>query len=113
MRRWILFIVLSCFLGFAFSSPKSLAFQSQYYKMNKQKSEEYIQLSQDAFLAQDYYRATLYAKRAIQEDPWNKDAWENYENILVKVTKGNLNLIPEPYRKKEKKQKASNTDENK
>ncbi len=100
MRKWIFVFILFVFANFSYVAPKSFASQSEYYKMNKQKSEEYVRLSQDAYQAQDYYKATLYAKRAIQEDAWSKDAWDNYEDILVNITKGNLNLIPEPYRKK-------------
>jgi len=94
MRRWIGLSVAAIFMSFTFGLSKPSACQSEYYKMNEAKCEKYIELSQEALSENDYYGATLYAKRAIQEDPWNKNAWINYNSIIVKITGGNINLIP-------------------
>lgn len=94
MKKWISLSVAAIFLSLSLGLSKPSACQSEYYKMNEAKCAKYIELSQEALAENDYYEATLYAKRAIQEDPWNRNAWINYNNIIVKITGGNINLIP-------------------
>jgi len=94
MKKWIGISMTTVIISLSFGLQKPNACQSEYYKMDKNECAKYIELSQEAISENNYYEATLYAKRAIREDSWNKKAWVNYNNVIVKITGGNINLIP-------------------
>lgn len=95
----ILSVLISIFI-LTVTATKLIAGQSDYYKMNKALCAQYISLSQKAFDENDLYNAKLYAQKAVQSDPWSKNAWNTYNRILIKISGGNSGIMLEP--KKEK-----------
>ncbi len=98
-RIWIVAGVIAIFL-FVVGSLQIRASQSDYYRMDKALCEKYIGMSQQALEENSLYEAKLYAQKAVQSDPWNKAAWNNYNMILIRIAGGNQNVMLEP--KKEK-----------
>ncbi|WP_025209215.1 hypothetical protein [Hippea sp. KM1] len=75
---------------------KTKASQSEHYNMNQALCQKYIEMSTQAYNKDDLYSAKLYAQKAVQENPWCKAAWDNYNRILINITGGDINRIPEP-----------------
>jgi tetratricopeptide (TPR) repeat protein len=54
----------------------------QPYTFSEAACAEYIAKGKKAMSEGDMEIARDYFKRAIQEDPWNNAAWENYDRII-------------------------------
>lgn len=59
-----------------------LAFSLNAVQISKHESQYFVQKARKEVAKRNFTLAKNYAKKAIQADPWNKSAWENYEDII-------------------------------
>jgi hypothetical protein len=67
-----------------FSSNLS-AQNKQNYKMDNIGAKHYITISREEIDKNNLPLAKVYAKKAIQANSWNKEAWANYDDIVQKL----------------------------
>ncbi|WP_035588452.1 hypothetical protein [Hippea jasoniae] len=94
--KYLFAVVLILVIGLALISNRTKASQSEYYKMNEALCNKYVNLSEEKFNNDKLYEAYTFAKKAVQSNPWCKKAWDNYNRIIIQITKGQIDLIPEP-----------------
>jgi predicted ferric reductase len=84
-KKWM-FILIAGMLGIAVFSV-SVSAQSSYYKMNNIKMQYYINASRNAVKNNNLQEACVLARKAIQSNSWNKEAWSNYDDIVKRLVK--------------------------
>lgn len=84
-KKWM-FILIAGMLGIAIFSV-SVSAQSSYYKMNNIKMQYYINASRNAVNNNNLQEACVLARKAIQSNSWNKEAWSNYDDIVKRLVK--------------------------
>ncbi len=84
-KKWM-FILIAGMFGIAVFSV-SVSAQSSYYKMNNIKMQYYINASRNAVNSNNLQEACVLARKAIQSNSWNKEAWSNYDDIVKRLVK--------------------------
>lgn len=69
------------------------AANQQEYQMNRAEAKRNIEISRKLVHEDNYVLARTYAKKAIQANPWDKEAWSNYDSIVQALA--DLGEIPE------------------
>lgn len=81
MKKSLIVVAIAVFL-FMFMLSLNQAFAVQPYTFSKAACAEYITKGKKAVSEGDMEMARDYFKKAIQENPWNNVAWENYDKII-------------------------------
>ncbi len=81
MKKPLIIVAVAVFL-FMFAISLSRALAVQPYAFSNAACAEYISKGKKAMSEGDMEMARTYFKKAIQEDPWNDEAWENYDKII-------------------------------
>ncbi len=76
-------IISAIFL--ALLSTFSFGQNAQDYDVNMQKCKHYVEMSRVEIKNGNLNLAKAYAKKALQQNPWEKLAWANYEDIVQKL----------------------------
>ncbi len=66
-------------------SGVSFAKNAQDYDINLQKCKHYVDLARQEAKKGNLNLARAYAKKAVQQNPWEKLAWANYDDIIQKL----------------------------
>lgn len=66
-------------------------FDLKALEINKEKSRIMVEHGDKALMEKDFDSAKIYYKQAIQYDPFNKVAFDKYEN-LIRITTTNSNI---------------------
>ncbi len=81
MKKSLVIIVIAIFL-FMFIISLNQASAVQPYTFSKAACAEYITKGKKAVSEGNMEMARDYFKRAIQENPWDDVAWENYDKVI-------------------------------
>jgi len=65
----------------------NLSAQGDYHNMNNITSQYYIVASRNAVSNDNLSQACILARKAVQANSWNKEAWANYDDIVKKLIK--------------------------
>lgn len=84
-----LIVLVALFIGFGSLN----AANQQDYSMNRAEAKRNIEISRVYFDGGNLALAQVYAKKAIQANPWDKKAWANYNSIIQELAY--LGAIPE------------------
>ena len=77
MKKIILSAILLC--GFCFAE------NLQNYNSQKAGAEHFVNLSREQVSKNNLTLAKAYAKKAVQADPFNKKAWESYDDVIQRL----------------------------
>ncbi len=83
--RKTLSIVTVVLLGLGMLSVNLSAQNRQEYRMNKAECAHYVQLSREMVDKNNLQLAKVYAKKAVQANPWEKAAWASYNDVVQRL----------------------------
>jgi len=81
----ILSIVAAILLGLGALSISLSAQNRQEYSMSKAECAHYVKLSREMVDKNNLQLAKVYAKKAIQANPWEKAAWASYDDVVQRL----------------------------
>ena len=81
----IISIIAIIVLGMGTLSVNLSAQNRQEYSMNKAKCAHYVKLSRAMVDKDNLQLAKVYAKKAVQANPWEKAAWASYNDVVQRL----------------------------
>jgi Tfp pilus assembly protein PilF len=84
-HKKIVSIVAAILLGIGALSINLSAQNRQEYRMNKSECAHYVQLSREMVDKNNLQLAKVYAKKAVQANPWEKAAWASYNDVVQRL----------------------------
>ncbi len=84
-RKKLITIVIAVLLGVSTLSISVSAQNRQEYQMNKAECAYYVKLSREMVDKNNLQLAKVYAKKAVQANPWEKAAWASYNDVVQRL----------------------------